>query len=1566
MNIIICNSGVVDHIETIKSEADAGNVIKGEECYGGVFPENCDAFYGPHSVDCLITIWEEVDCKVEGYRYPNNLTIADADALKNLNLTAVEENMESVKSAADGGNVDHQLNCYGLVFPENCDAYYGPHSVECLTDIWESKGCLSEGTRAPVKLTPSEKQNLDLLSLKDVEMKMETIRIEADGGDTDKELECYGIVYPENCDSYNGPHSIDCLITIWEEVDCKVMGWRYPGNLTSAEANTLKSLDLRAVRSNMEDVKSAADSGNADHQLNCYGIAFPDNCDTYYGPHSVECLTTIWESKGCLSEGSKAPVKLDTAEKEALDLLNVNDIEINFENTRIEADGGDKDKGMECYGLVYPANCDAFYGPHSIKCLITIWEEVDCKVEGYRYPGNLTAEDAGDLRNLDLTSIQENMESVKSAADGGNADHQLNCYGIVFPENCDTYYGPHSVECLTTIWESKGCLSEGSKAPVKLNTAEKEALDLLNVDDVSINFEIVRMEADNGDEDKGLECYGIGLYKKCLAVMFVFLIIYAVYPENCDSYHGPHSIDCLITIWEEVGCKLEGYKYPGNLTGAEAHSLRNMDILTIEENMRSVKLAADGGNTDHQLNCYGTVFPDNCDSYYGPYSVECLTTMWEWKGCLSEGTKAPVKLNLEEKDFLDLLNLNEVLDNFEMIRMEADGGDKDKGLECYGIVYPENCDSYHGPHSIDCLITIWEEVDCKVKGYRYPGNLTTADADALKSINLTAVRGNMESVKLAADGGNDDHQLNCYGFVFPENCDTYYGPHSVECLTTIWESKGCLSEGTKAPVKLDTDETSALDSLNVDEVLNNFEIVRMEADGGDKDKGLECYGIVYPENCTSYHGPHSIDCLITIWEEVDCKVKGYRYPGNLTMSEFDAMQKRNLRDITANMEAVKSAADGGNDDHQLNCYGLVFPENCATYYGPHSIECLTTIWESKGCLSEGTKAPVKLNTTEKDALDLLNVDEVLDNFELVQLEAVGGNKNKELECYGIAFPENCDSFFGPHSVECLITIWEEVDCKVEGFRHPNNLTTDDTHTLELMNLTAIKENMESVKSAADGGNDYHQLNCYGLVFPENCDTYHGEHIVECLTTIWLMKGCLSEGTKAPVKLDTAELHSVVVLNLHEVLNKFKLVQIKADGGDEDKELECYGLVFPNNCNSYHGRHSIECLITIWEEVGCKVEGYRYPNNLTATNSHTLEFRNLRAVRENMAGVKSAADDGNDDHQLNCYGLVFPDNCDTYYGPHSVECLTTIWEWKGCLSEGTKAAVKLNTSKTDALDLLNVDEVINNFETVRTEADNGDKDKELECYGLVFPKNCTSYHGLHTLECLITIWEEVDCKVKGYRYPGNLTSADAALQTLNLRHVRANMEGVKSAADAGNDDHQLNCYGLVFPENCTTFYGPHSMECFTNLWYINGCLVEGTKDPLKLDQEEKETLDSLTLDEILNNFETTRITAESGDEDKGMECYGIALPDNCVSYYGPHNLECLITIWEEVDCKVMGWRYPGNLTVSDADALRSSNLREIIQNMESVKSAADGGNDEDQLNCYGLGKFGHHFINLGCF
>ncbi|XP_078486833.1 uncharacterized protein LOC144745070 [Ciona intestinalis] len=196
-------------------------------------------------MDCLIGVWKHVDCKDRGEEYPPKLSTAEADTLKALNLKMLIANRQAVKTAADGGDATQQTNCYGVVFKESCTSYTGPHSVQCLTGIWESKGCLSEGTKAPVKLTDNERDELDLLNLKELEINFETVRTDADGGDADKVLECYGLVLPENCNSYHGPHSIGCLVTIWEEVDCKIQGYRFPGNLTSADADALKNMDLR-------------------------------------------------------------------------------------------------------------------------------------------------------------------------------------------------------------------------------------------------------------------------------------------------------------------------------------------------------------------------------------------------------------------------------------------------------------------------------------------------------------------------------------------------------------------------------------------------------------------------------------------------------------------------------------------------------------------------------------------------------------------------------------------------------------------------------------------------------------------------------------------------------------------------------------------------------------------------------------------------------------------------------------------------------------------------------------------------------------------------------------------------------------------------------------------------------------------------------------------------------------------------------------------------------------------------------------------------------------------------
>jgi len=52
---------------------------------------------------------------------------------------------------------------------------------------------------------------------------------------------------------------------------------------------------------------------------------------------------------------------------------------------------------------------------------------------------------------------------------------------IEFPHECIFYRGPHSVECLLSIWIAAGCTVDGSKAPNKLNRAELAAFSELTL-----------------------------------------------------------------------------------------------------------------------------------------------------------------------------------------------------------------------------------------------------------------------------------------------------------------------------------------------------------------------------------------------------------------------------------------------------------------------------------------------------------------------------------------------------------------------------------------------------------------------------------------------------------------------------------------------------------------------------------------------------------------------------------------------------------------------------------------------------------------------------------------------------------------------------------------------------------------------------------------------------------------------------------------------------------------------------------------------------------------------------
>ena len=42
-------------------------------------------------------------------------------------------------------------------------------------------------------------------------------------------------------------------------------------------------------------------------------------------------------------------------------------------------------------------------------------------------------------------------------------------------------------------------------------------------------------------------------------------MFFAEFPFACETFIGPHSMECLTSIWKSSGCKAAGYKYPANL-----------------------------------------------------------------------------------------------------------------------------------------------------------------------------------------------------------------------------------------------------------------------------------------------------------------------------------------------------------------------------------------------------------------------------------------------------------------------------------------------------------------------------------------------------------------------------------------------------------------------------------------------------------------------------------------------------------------------------------------------------------------------------------------------------------------------------------------------------------------------------------------------------------------------------------------------------------------------------------------------------------------------------------------
>lgn len=65
-------------------------------------------------------------------------------------------------------------------------------------------------------------------------------------------------------------------------------------------------------------------------------------------------------------------------------------------------------------------------------------------------------------------------------------------------------------------------------------------------------------------------------------ISYLLLSISPDLPNTCPTYNGPHSKDCLKTVWIAVGCLPEGEKFPDKLISSELKSLSSMTYRLIK------------------------------------------------------------------------------------------------------------------------------------------------------------------------------------------------------------------------------------------------------------------------------------------------------------------------------------------------------------------------------------------------------------------------------------------------------------------------------------------------------------------------------------------------------------------------------------------------------------------------------------------------------------------------------------------------------------------------------------------------------------------------------------------------------------------------------------------------------------------------------------------------------------------------------------------------------------------------------------------------------------------------
>jgi hypothetical protein len=233
----------------------------------------------------------------------------------------------------------------------------------------------------------------------------------------------------------------------------------------------------------------------------------------------------------------------------------------------------------------------------------------------------------------------------------------------------------------------------------------------------------------------------------------------------------------------------------------------------------------------------------------------------------------------------------------------------------------------------------------------------------------------------------------------------------------------------------------------------------------------------------------------------------------LPLAEGQTLQNGNIFNyIQMNMIVPATLVDPMFSSDKVNCptgpliftevgSGLMGSNTCFKSDGSFNptVFCIQQLWSSAGGTPAGTKYP-KTDAAAAALVGSMKLDEVVAKFNnevniaMFGVDANGSPQDFQkvkkfvLEYFGKSMDSPCDgpmAATGPHSTECLDSLWKAGGCSANGLLAPlkNKRSADDANRLgSVTNIRAAYQNIfNRTKNSTDFGNQADAMrSCYGV------------------------------------------------------------------------------------------------------------------------------------------------------------------------------------------------------------------------------------------------------------------------------------------------------------------------------------------------------------------------------------------------------------------------------------------------------------------------------------------------------